>query len=137
MSISGGSDFVKYFTSVDFLHEGDIMNMPDNGKGYKPGFFYDRLNIRANLDFKLTNSTTLSANIAGLQGNKQDSWSGFEYSWYQGIYGNAPDLFYPQYTDGTYGYYPLDPVSTNNPAQILGNNGVRNTKTTQIQLILC
>jgi TonB-linked SusC/RagA family outer membrane protein len=132
INISGGSGFVKYFTAVDVLHEGDIMKIPDNGKGYKPGFFYDRLNIRANLDFKLTSTTNLSANIAGLQGNKQDSYSGFEYSWYQGIYGNAPDLFYPQYSDGSYGYYPNDPVSTNNPAQILGNNGVRNTKTTQI-----
>ncbi len=132
INISGGSGFVKYFTAVDVLHEGDIMKIPSNGKGYEPGFFYDRLNIRANLDFKLTGTTNLAANLSGLHGNRQDSWSGFEYSWYQGIYGNAPDLFYPQYNDGTYGYYPLDPVSTNNPAQILGNNGVRNTKTTTI-----
>ena len=132
INISGGSDFVKYFTSVDFLTEGDIMKIRDNGKGYKPGFFYNRLNVRANLDFKITKSTTLSANIAGLNGNKQDSWSGFEYSWYQAIYGLAPDLFYPQYDDGSWGYYPLDPVSTNNSAQILSNNGVRNTKTTTI-----
>ena len=132
VNISGGSGFVKYFTAVDVLHEGDIMKIPDNGKGYKPGFFYDRLNIRANLDFKLTKSTNLSTNISGLHGNRQDSYSGFEYSWFQGIYGNAPDLFYPQYADGTFGYYPLDPVSTNNPAHILSNNGVRNTKTTQI-----
>lgn len=132
INISGGSNFVKYFTSVDFLHEGDIMKVPDNGKGYKPGFFYDRLNIRANLDFKLSSTTTLTANLSGLSGNKQDSWSGFEYSWYQSIYGLAPDLFYPQYSDGAYGYYPLDPVSTNNSSQILGNNGIRNTKTTRI-----
>lgn len=132
INISGGSSFVKYFTSVDFLHEGDIMKIPNNGKGYKPGFFYDRLNIRANLDFKLTKSTTLSTNISTLYGKRQDTWSGFEYSWYQGIYGLAPDLFYPQYSDGAFGYYPLDPVSTNNPAQILSNNGVRNTKTTQM-----
>lgn len=132
INISGGSGFVKYFTSVDVLHEGDIMKIPSNGKGYTPGFFYDRLNIRANLDFKLTNSTTLSTNLSGLRGKKQDTYSGFEYSWYQGIYGNAPDLFYPQYADGSFGYYPLDPVSTNNPAHILSNNGVRNTTTTQM-----
>jgi TonB-linked SusC/RagA family outer membrane protein len=131
INISGGSGFVKYFTSVDYLHEGDIMKMRDNGKGYKPGFFYDRLNIRSNLDFKLTNSTTLSANISGLHGDRQDTWSGFEYSWYQSIYGLAPDLFYPQYADGSWGYYPLDPVSTNNSAQILSNSGNRHTKTTQ------
>ena len=132
MNISGGSGFVKYFTSVDLLHEGDIMKIPGNGKGYRPGFYYDRLNLRANLDFKLTNTTTLSTNLSGLHGKRQTTYSGFEYSWYQGIYGNAPDLFYPQYSDGSYGYYPLDPIATNNPALILGNNGVRNEKTTQM-----
>lgn len=132
ISISGGSNFVKYYTAVDFLHEGDIMKIRDNYKGYKPGFFYDRLNIRANLDFKLTNSTTLSVNLAGLHGNRQDTWSGFEYTWYQSVYALAPDLFYPRYPDGSWGYYPLDPVSTNNSAQVLANNGVRNTKTTRI-----
>lgn len=132
ISVSGGSSFVKYFTSLDLLHEGDIMKIQNNYKGYEPGFFYDRLNLRANLDFKLTGTTTLSANLAGLHGNKQDTWSGFEYSWFQAIYGLAPDLFYPRYDDGSWGYYPLDPVSTNNSAQILSNNGVRKTKTTQI-----
>jgi TonB-linked SusC/RagA family outer membrane protein len=132
LSMSGGSAFVKYFTSVDFLHEGDIMKIPDNHKGYNPGFFYDRVNIRANLDFKLTRTTTLSANLSGLYGKRQTTYSGFEYSWYQGIYGNAPDIYYPQYPDGSFGYYPLDPVATNNPAIILGNNGVRNEKTTQM-----
>ncbi|HVG14746.1 MAG TPA: SusC/RagA family TonB-linked outer membrane protein, partial [Chitinophagaceae bacterium] len=132
VSISGGSGFVKYFTSVDVLHEGDIMKIPDNGKGYKPGFSYDRLNIRANLDFKLTKSTTLSTNLAGLNGRRQTSNSGFEYSWYQGIYGNAPDLYYPRYSDGSYGYYPQNSVATNNPAQILGNSGIRNEKSTQM-----
>ncbi|MES2775677.1 MAG: SusC/RagA family TonB-linked outer membrane protein [Bacteroidota bacterium] len=131
VNISGGSGFVRYFTSVDYLHEGDIMKVRDNGKGYNPGFFYDRLNIRANLDMKITPTTTLTANISGLQGDKQDSWSGFEYSWYQSIYNLAPDLFSPQYADGSWGYYPLDPVSTNNSAQILANSGIRHTKTTQ------
>lgn len=132
LSISGGSAFVKYFTSLDFLHEGDIMKIPDNRKGYKPGFFYDRINIRTNLDFKLTPTTTLSANLGALYGKRQTTYSGFEYSWYQGIYGNAPDIYYPVYPDGSYGYYPLDPVATNNPAIILGNNGVRNEKTSQM-----
>jgi TonB-linked SusC/RagA family outer membrane protein len=132
INVSGGTSFVKYYAALDLLHEGDIMKVPSNGKGYDPGFFYDRLNIRANLDIKLTNSTTLQANLAGLHGNKQDTWSGFEYTWYQSIYGLAPDLFYPQYPDGSYGYYPLDPVSTTNTASVLGNDGIRSTKTTTI-----
>jgi hypothetical protein len=88
---------------VDFLHEGDIMKVRDNGKGYDPGFFYDRLNIRANLDFRLTKTTNLATNISGMHGDRQDTWSGFEYTWYQAIYGLAPDLFYPQYSDGSWG----------------------------------
>lgn len=132
VSISGGSAAVKYFTSADILHEGDIMKIPGNGKGYDPGFNYDRLNLRANLDIKVTNTTTLSTNLSGNFGKRQTTYSGFEYAWYQGIYGNAPDLFFPRYSDGSYGYYPNDPVATNNPALILGNNGVRNEKTTQM-----
>ncbi|MGE5519106.1 MAG: SusC/RagA family TonB-linked outer membrane protein [Candidatus Dadabacteria bacterium] len=132
LGVSGGSAFVKYYTAVDFLHEADIMRVRNNNKGYDPGFTYDRLNIRANLDFKLTGTTSLQANLAGLYGNKMDTWSGFEYTWYQSIYGLAPDLFYPQYSDGYWGYYPLDPVSTNNSSLVLANDGIRKTKTTQI-----
>ena len=36
ITVSGGSALVKYFTSMDYLHEGDIMNVRDNGKGYTP-----------------------------------------------------------------------------------------------------
>jgi hypothetical protein len=100
INISGGSGFVKYFTSLDVLHEGDIMKIPDNHKGYKPGFFYDRLNIRANLDFRLTKSTTLSTNLSGLQGKRQTTCSGLSIHGTRVIYGLAPDLFYPQYSDG-------------------------------------
>ncbi|WP_026768370.1 TonB-dependent receptor [Asinibacterium sp. OR53] len=132
VNISGGSSFVKYYTAVDLLHEGDIMKVRNNGKGYSPGFTYDRLNVRANLDFKLTKTTTLAANLSGLTGNKQDTWNGFDYTWYQSVYALAPDLFYPQYNDGSWGYYPLDPVSTTNTPQVLSNSGIRSTKTTQI-----
>lgn len=132
VNISGGSSFVKYYTAVDLLHEGDIIKIPENGKGYKPGFYYNRLNVRANLDFKLTSSTTLSANLSGLSGNKQDTWNGFDYTWYQSVYALAPDIFYPRYSDGSWGYYPNDPVRGTNTLQTLANNGVRNTKTTQI-----
>lgn len=132
VNISGGSSFVRYYTALDLLHEGDILKVPDNGKGYKAGFYYNRLNVRANLDFKLTSSTTLAANLSGLSGNKQDTWNGFAYTWYQSIYAVAPDLFYPRYSDGSWGYYPNDPVRGTNTPQVLANSGVRNTKTTQI-----
>jgi TonB-linked SusC/RagA family outer membrane protein len=131
ISISGGTDFVKYFTSVDFLHEGDVMKAWDNGKGYTPGFGYDRLNVRSNLDFKLTNTTTLSANLAGLFGNRKSTTSGFEYTLWQAAYVNPPDIMMPRYANGYWGYYAPDNVSVANSVFLISNGGVRYTKTTQ------
>ncbi len=109
LNISGGSPLVKYFTAVDYLHEGDIIKKIDNGKSYKPGYGFDRVNARTNLDFNLTRSTVLSANLAGSYGVKQDAYGqdSWEYRIWQSIYNNAPNLYYPRYSDGGWGYFPL------------------------------
>ncbi|AEV98777.1 SusC/RagA family TonB-linked outer membrane protein [Niastella koreensis] len=134
LNISGGSPLVKYFTAVDYLHEGDIIKKIDNGKSYKPGYGFDRVNARTNLDFNLTKSTVLSANLAGSYGVKQDAYGqdSWEYRIWQSIYNNAPDLYYPRYSDGGWGYFPLETVSTINSLAVMGNNGVRKTTTTRI-----
>lgn len=134
LNISGGSPLVKYFTSVDYLHEGDIIKKIDNGKSYKPGYGFDRVNARTNLDFNLTTSTVLTANLAGSYGVKQDAYGqdSWEYRIWQSIYNNAPNIYYPRYSDGGWGYFPLETVSTINSLAVMGNNGVRKTTTTRI-----
>lgn len=134
LNVSGGSPLVKYFTSIDYLHEGDIIKKIDNGKSYKPGYGFDRVNARTNLDFNLTKSTVLSANLAGSYGVKQDAYGqdSWEYRIWQSIYNNAPNLYYPRYSDGGWGYFPLETVSTINSLAVMGNNGVRKTTTTRI-----
>jgi TonB-linked SusC/RagA family outer membrane protein len=134
LNISGGSPLVKYFTSVDYLHEGDIIKKIDNSKSYKPGYGFDRINARTNLDFNLTKSTVLTANLAGSYGVKQDAYGqdSWEYRIWQSIYNNAPNLYYPRYSDGGWGYFPLETVSTINSLAVMGNNGVRKTTTTRI-----
>ncbi|MBN2613659.1 MAG: SusC/RagA family TonB-linked outer membrane protein [Bacteroidales bacterium] len=132
ISIAGGSEFVKYFTSVDYLNEGDIMNVRENGKGYTPGYDYDRLNIRSNLDFLVTKSTTFAANLYGSYGQKQNTWSGFEYTMWQGVYGNPPDAFPIQYSDGAWGFYPNDPVGVVNSVSNFSNSGIRKENTTTV-----
>jgi len=134
LNISGGSPLVKYFTAVDYLHEGDIIKKIDNGKSYKPGYGFDRVNARTNLDFNLTKSTVLTANLAGSYGVKQDAYGqdSWEYRIWQSIYNNAPNLYYPRYSDGGWGYFPLETVSTINSLAVMGNNGVRKTTTTRI-----
>jgi TonB-linked SusC/RagA family outer membrane protein len=132
ISISGGSSFVKYFTSMDYLHEGDLMNVRDNGQGYTPGYGYDRLNFRSNLDFNLTKTTTFSANLSGSHANKKQTWSGFEYRMWQAAYSNPPDAFPVQYSDGTWGYWPANEVDVQNSVKVVSSEGIRNIKTSII-----
>ena len=53
INISGGTKFVKYFASADYVHEGDLFRTYDNGRGYNSGYGYDRINVRSNLDFNI------------------------------------------------------------------------------------
>ena len=117
---------------MDYLHEGDIMNVQDNGKGYTPGYGYNRLNFRSNLDFSLTKTTTLSANISGSHGDKTKTWSGFEYTMWQSAYSNPPDVFPVKYSNGYWGYYPADLVGVTNSVRNFSNSGIRHEKTTDI-----
>jgi len=134
VNVAGGSSFVKYFTSIDYLHEGDIIKKIDNGKTYKPGYGFDRINARTNLDFNLSKTTVLTANMAGSYGVKQDAWGqdSWEYRIWQSIYNNAPDIYYPRYSNGGWGYYPAEQVSTVNSLTTMGNNGIRKNTTTRI-----
>jgi TonB-linked SusC/RagA family outer membrane protein len=128
ISISGGSQFVKYFTSMDYLHEGDLMNVRDNGQGYTPGYGYDRLNFRSNLDLNLTKTTILSTNLTGSHARKKQTWSGFEYTMWQAAYSNPPDAFPVQYSDGTWGYWPANEVDVQNSVKNVSSQGIRNIK---------
>ena len=139
VNVSGGTKFVRYFASADYVHEGDLFRVYDNGRNYKSGYGFDRINVRSNLDFTITPTTTLKVNLAGSNGvkkapmlndiNSNDAWQmGQQWS---GAYNIAPDVFLPKYSDGTWGYY--DAVSnTTNSAMILSTGGASKTTTTRI-----
>ena len=63
LNVSGGSDRVRYFTSVGYANDGSIVKRL-NDWDYTT-FKYHKINYRSNLDFDLTKSTTLSARIGG------------------------------------------------------------------------
>lgn len=131
VSITGGSRFVKYFANVDFLHEGDLLKTRDNGRGYKAGYGYNRLNVRSNLDFQLTKTTSLKTNISGSYGIEKKPYGlTNEYTVWQGAYSMAPDVFKPQYSSGYWGYYPADQVGeTNSVADLALSGNMQNTTT--------
>jgi TonB-linked SusC/RagA family outer membrane protein len=134
ISVSGGTKFVKYFTSVDYLHEGDLFKIYDNKRGYKPGFGFDRLNVRSNLDFQLTPSTLLKVNLTGSYGVQKTPW-GFtagSYGAWIDAYTTAPDVFLPVYSDGTWGWFAPNEGRAENSARSLALGGVQYNTNTRI-----
>src|SRR5574344_3011727 len=49
INISGGTNFVKYFVSADYVHEGDLFKIWDNGRNYNSGYGYNRINVRSQI----------------------------------------------------------------------------------------
>ena len=83
INISGGTKFVKYFASADYVHEGDLFRVYDNGRGYNSGYGYDRINVRSNLDFNITKTTVLKVNLAGSNAIRKAPWSNTGHSEWQ------------------------------------------------------
>jgi TonB-linked SusC/RagA family outer membrane protein len=63
-NIRGGNDFVRYFSTVGFSHQGSFFESFKSGK-LDTEFYYNRVNYRINLDFNLTKSTLLAFNLGG------------------------------------------------------------------------
>lgn len=140
INVSGGSKFVRYFLAVDYINESDLFRTFSNNRGYDPGFGYNRINARSNLDFSLTKTTSLKVNIAGSNSAVKSPWTGstsFDSSnWNQaqmwaGAYGIAPNSFMPVYSDGSYGYR-YDKTNISNSVQLLALGGEMTTTTTRI-----
>lgn len=137
INVSGGTKFVKYFSSADFVHEGDLFSVFDNGRNYQSGYGYNRVNVRSNLDFKLTGTTLFKVNLSGSSGVKKSPWNQTNSSdWavaqqWAGAYNIAPDVFLPKYADGSWGYYP-NISNVSNSAANLALSGAMTTTSTQI-----
>lgn len=63
VNITGGVERVRYFVSMGAYTQDGLFK--EFGTKYDSNFSYKRYNYRANLDFDLTKSTILSANISG------------------------------------------------------------------------
>ena len=83
VNISGGTKNVLYFISLGFLYQDGLFKKLD-GLDYNNNYAYSRYNYRANLDVKLTSTTTLKFNMGGIVGNKreptQSIWQQFSWS---------------------------------------------------------
>ena len=137
LNVSGGTRFVKYFASVDFVSEGDLYKNFGNNRTYPTGYDYKRVNVRSNLDFNITKSTVLKVNIAGSNGKQMTPWSNSVNNDWQisqqwaGVYNISPDAFLPKYSDGSWGYLPGS-TNVSNAAVSIALGGTQYITTTRI-----
>lgn len=64
LNISGGNDFVTYFTSLGFQYDGDIFDLEKQPE-FDPRTFQRKFNWRSNLDFNFSKSTVFKVGLAG------------------------------------------------------------------------
>lgn len=133
LNVSGGTPFVKYFSSVDYLDEGDLFRRFENERGYSGGYSFKRLNVRSNLDFQLTPTTIFRANISGSRGLSDRPWIDVNpYNTWTAAYSAAPNLYLPRYSDGTWGFYKPNEQQSLNSARIVATSGLQTTTTSRI-----
>ncbi len=121
VNVSGGTEFVKYFASLSYLNDGDLMKAGtgDNPRGYINDFEYQRVNFRSNLDFLLTKTTTFKVNLSGYFG-RQQAPDRFKNAFWPGLYRYASNTPLPYYyeSDGSFIFGSDDP----NVLNLMGNN---------------
>ena len=137
VNIAGGTKAVKYYAAIDYQHEGDLFREWKNNRGYTSGYGFNRINVRSNLDFQLTKTTTLKANLAGSHGIRKSPYGLEKGSWaetqlWQAAYSAPHDTFLPQYSDGVWGYFPKDEQGSPNSVTQLALHGEQSTTTTRI-----
>ena len=137
VNIAGGTKDVKYYAAIDYQHEGDLFREWDNNRGYKGGYGFNRINVRSNLDFQLTKTTVLKANLAGSHGIRNNPYGLEPNSWYetqlwQAAYSAPHDALVPRYSDGVWGYFEPDTQGAPNSVTNLALHGANQTTTTRI-----
>jgi TonB-linked SusC/RagA family outer membrane protein len=121
VDLSGGTKFVKYFGSVSYIYDGDILRTQNLGQGYVPKNDYNRINVRSNFDFQLTKSTVLSADIDVAVGMENTMGAPPAVTW-KGMWRKAPDEYPARYEDGTFGNN-TNLTDTQNTVEVMNFSG--------------
>lgn len=127
LTVSGGSDFLRYSLVGSYFGEKGIMET-DHELPYDTGTKLTRYNLRANVDLDLTKTTLLRVNVGGyLQTLRKQSYA--TNSIFSEAFTTAPFVHPTRYSDGTI------PVVTNrqNPWANLTQRGYSTETASQIQ----
>ena len=124
LSVTGGGEIVNYYISGSFYHENSIYKTAGNLYGYDSSIRYNKYNFRANVDVKVTPSTTLNVNLANIY--EKSFGPGFgddDSSIWSYLFATSPNAFPVEYSDGTISGPSTD--SGYNPWNMLVHSGYR------------
>ncbi len=134
VSVSGGSQFAKYFTSLSYTYDDDVIKTGSDpyGSGYKSKNTYERINFRTNLDLNVTKSTVFSLNLGGYVGTKTSGFGSGDASLdiFRAFAETAPNEYPIFHEDGAYGFNPSEPRM--NPMRAANNRGLGKHRRTNI-----
>ena len=122
VNISGGGDVSTYYIAGSYYNESSIFKDAGDVYDYNTSINYDKFNFRANLDFKLTESTQLNLNLANIYEKSFGPGSATSRIW-DYTFVTSPNAFPTQYSDGTIASPSTD--SGYNPWNLLIHSGYR------------
>lgn len=111
INISGGTENLRYFVSFGYLYQNGILKSLDN-MPYDNNYKYNRYNYRANLDFKLSKTTTMKLGVGGNLGETQEPNYNTDNPWIYATIWAVP-MAGPGFVNGVrtlipWGVYPVE-----------------------------
>jgi TonB-linked SusC/RagA family outer membrane protein len=111
LSLSGGSDLVKYFCSAGYYDESGLIKS-NPSYGFDPNNKYNRMNVRSNLDFQFSKKFSASINIDARFENRQGASSPGNNSFWTSMYMSVPWIS-PGFDENNHMVISNLPVSAN------------------------
>lgn len=130
LSVSGGSDFLRYSLVASYFHEDGITER-DYELPYDTSIKLNRYNMRANVDLDITKTTLLRLNVGGFMQNRRGPNVSVDDA-FSNAFATAPNIHPARYSDGT---IPVVNFRVN-PWATMTQSGYQTNIATQLQALL-
>jgi TonB-linked SusC/RagA family outer membrane protein len=129
LSVSGGSDKVRYYSIIDYTGAYGLLNGIQNNL-YNSNLKYSKANVRSNVDFSISPTTKMSVNVLGIfmETNRPNDITAGDAMW--NVYATPANAFPYKTMDGIWG--GNETFGARNVAAQIQDSG--NAKTHQRQL---
>lgn len=91
--MSGGTEKIKYYLGVGYVHDGSIIREITDGTNYSS----DRISYRMNMDWNVTRSTLISLKVGGVTNMEKRLSTAWNSSTVFSTIYQAPTISYPAY----------------------------------------